>query len=332
MIYSILTHLSSPDYNNVFVPHDGCPQGLLEESCETHVRREVQGVRGGASLRRALWLAGLIGALSVIGCSRAPAKSARQAEPSEAALPVAKEEAEAFALASYTDDGRKRWEVLGKTANLAAEMIDMTEITATTYGDETGVTLTAREGTFDRRARNVHLQRDVKAVTTEGTTLTTQSLDWDAERQVATTEEWTTVQRANLTVQGQGAVGTPSLKQVRFHKRVQVDVEPATKITCTGPLEVDYARHRARFWRQVHVQDQRGEIWADRMDVQMDPKTQQLSQVQCWGHVQIRQRAQLARARRALYRQQDGRIVLIGHPQVTLYTEEGEPGERPAAP
>lgn len=272
----------------------------------------------------------LLLAVVLTGCSRAPATSAQKAEPSETTLPVAKEEAEVLTLASYTDDGRKQWEVLGKTANLAAEVIELMDITATAYGDEVNATLTAREGTFDRQARNVYLERDVKVVTTEGTTLTTQSLTWDSERQVAATDDWTTVQRDTLTVQGQGAVGSPSLKRVRFHEQVRVDLQPSTTITCRGPLEVDYERYRARFRRQVRVRDPRGEILADRMDVRIDPQTKRLSQVQCWGHVQIWQEAQWARAHRAVYRQRDGTIVLIGHPRVTFY-EQAE-RERPAAP
>lgn len=282
--------------------------------------------RSTLSRRYAAWgvLVTLVWALP--GCGRRPAReAAAKAKAEETVLPpVAKEEVETFALANYTDDGHKRWEVGGKTANLMAELIHLTDVTAIAYGEETNVTLTAREGTFDRQERNIQLTHDVRAVTTEGTVLTTETLAWNAERQVASSPDWTTVERENMVVQGQGAEGSPQLKQVRFQRDVQVDLKPATKITCRGPLQVDYPRRRARFWRDVHVQDPRGQIWADRMDVRIDPKTQKLSEVQCWGHVRIQQGQQLARAHRAVYRQQAGTIVLIGHPRVTFYADEAQ--------
>lgn len=280
-----------------------------------------------------LWLItySLLLIAAVPGCSRAPATPKPEAQEVETALPpVAKEEAEQFTLANYADDGRKHWEVVGKTANLMTDVIHLTDITATAYGAETNVTLTAKTGTFDRQDRDIQLRQDVKAVTTEGTTLTTQSLDWNAERQVASSQEWTTVERDTLTVHGLGAEGSPALKEVRFHRDVQVDLKPATVITCAGPLHVDYARSHARFWRDVHVRDPRGDIWADRMDVRFDPKTRKLTEVQCWGHVRIQRGIQQARAHRAVYRQADGTITLIGHPRVTFYADQAQ--HEPPAP
>ncbi|OGX40657.1 MAG: LPS export ABC transporter periplasmic protein LptC [Omnitrophica WOR_2 bacterium RIFCSPHIGHO2_02_FULL_68_15] len=255
------------------------------------------------------------------GCSR-PKPPPPPPPPAEETTPG--DAIQAFNLASYDDDGRKRWEVLGQTADVQDQTIHLTDITATAYHPKTTVVLTADEGTFDRERQSVHLERDVKAVTTEGTTLTTPSLDWDAERQIASTEQRAVVAREGLTVQGEGATAAPQLKSVRFQRDVQVDLQPATTITCEGPLEVDYARHRARFWRRVHVRDPRGDIWADRMDVWMDPKTRQLTQAQCWGHVTIQQASQRARARRATYHAPTGKMQLIGHPVVTFYPEQAD--------
>lgn len=267
----------------------------------------------------------VLSAALLAGCGRSPSGRVREAKEAESALPpVAQEEVQTFNLASYTDEGAKRWEVKGRTANLIADLIELTDLTATAYGEEANVTLTAKEGTFDRQDRRVHLRQDVTAVTTEGTTLRTQSLTWDSDQQVAVSDDWTTVERDTLTVQGQGAVGAAQFKQVRFQEDVRVDLKPSTTITCRGPLIVDYERHRARFWRRVHIRDPRGEIWADRMDVLIDPKTRELSEVQCWGHVKIRQESQLARAHRARYRQWDGKITLIGHPKVTFNAEHVE--------
>lgn len=262
------------------------------------------------------------------GCSRPPPPAPPPA--ADAGAPGAGEQIQAFNLASYADDGQKRWDVLGKTADMAEQTIHLTDITATAYDRKASVTLTAKQGTFDRQRQSVHLQEDVKAVTTEGTTLTAPTLDWDAEHQIASTEERATVSRPGLTVQGQGATASPQLKRVRFDRQVQVDLQPSTTITCVGPLEVDYDRHQARFWRRVHVQDPRGDIWADRLDAWIDPKTRQLTHVHCWGHVTIRQAAQVAHARQADYQARSGKIVLIGHPTITYYPQGSAPDGRTA--
>ncbi|MBI4313430.1 MAG: LPS export ABC transporter periplasmic protein LptC [Candidatus Omnitrophica bacterium] len=273
-----------------------------------------------------LWLAVAIAAAVGAGCSRSagPEKDKKAIQEQEEELPVAKEEVEAFNLSSFSDDGQKRWEVLGKSADLAAELIALSDITATAYGQETNVTVTAREGTFNRQARDIELRDDVRAVTTEGTTLTTETMNWNNEKQTAMTDDWTTVTRDNMVVQGQGAVGYAQLKKVRFQKQVQVDMQPATRITCAGPLVVDYERNHARFHRRVHVQDPRGEIWADRMDVRMNPKTRKLSEIQCWGHVLIQRESQQSKSQRAVYRQRDGKITLIGHPRIVFYPEQAK--------
>ncbi len=265
------------------------------------------------------------------GCSRPPPPAPPPPAAEGPGGPAAGERIQAFNLASYADDGQKRWEVLGTTADMAEQTIHLTDVTATAYHRTANVTLTAKEGTFDRQRQSVHLWEDVKAVTTEGTTLTAPSLDWDAEHQIASTEERATVERAGLTVQGQGATAAPQLKRVRFQREVQVDMVPATTITCAGPLEVDYDRHQARFWHQVHVQDPRGDIWADRLDAWMDPKSRQLTRVHCWGHVTIQQTAQVAHARQADYQARSGKIVLIGHPTVT-YSPHGVAQDGRTAP
>ncbi|MBI4227194.1 MAG: LPS export ABC transporter periplasmic protein LptC [Candidatus Omnitrophica bacterium] len=262
--------------------------------------------------------------VGVAGCGRPVAPPADDPP----AGPAPSDAIQAFNLASYADDGRKRWEVLGTTADMAGATIHLTDVIATTFGEKGHVTVTANEGTFDRERQHVQLQGDVKAVTSDGTTVTAPSMLWDADRQVASTPEWTTVQRGGLTVRGLGATGTPQFKNVRFHEQVRVDVSPSTTITCRGPLEVDYERHRARFWREVRVQDPRGDVWADRMDVRLDPTSQRITQVQCWGHVSIHRPNQVARARRARYETRSGTLVLIGHPSVT-YGPERQPMPSP---
>lgn len=274
---------------------------------------------------------GLLLAAALAGCGRSAPPAAPSAPPPAGTSASAGDQVETFTLASYGDDGRTRWQVLGQTADIVGELIALSDVTATTYGPKTTVTLTARDGTFNRQTQRVQLNHAVRAVTSDGTVMTTESLVWDAEQQAALSDVRTTVTRQDLVVQGDGAVGTPQLKRVRFLRRVRVEAAPSTVVTCAGPLVVDYGRSRARFWRAVHVQDPRGEIWADRMDLRWHPTTHRIRDVQCWGHVRVRRPAQESRSARALYRQPDGLMVLIGHPQI-MVRETPLVYERPTAP
>ncbi len=264
-----------------------------------------------------------------LGCSQArevPEPEVEEEPLEEETIPVAKEEISAFALASYADDGSKQWEVKGQSADILLELIELNQVNADAFGEKVDVNLTAREGTYNRKTQDVYLEHDVEVNTSNGTRLRTDTLDWNAHDQLASTEDWATVDRERIQVTGKGMTGQPGLKQVRFKRNVRVDLEPNTVITCRSTLDVDYRRSRARFWRRVHVRDERGDIWADRMDVWMDPETEELKEVRCWGHVVIEQGPQVAKAHRAVYRQPEGKIILMGHPNIRYYPE-GTQGE-----
>ncbi len=98
-------------------------------------------------------------------------------------------------------------------------------------------------------------------------------------------------------------------------------------VTCDGPMEVDYGRHKARFWRSVLVRDAKGTIRSDRMDVTLIPQTNQIDQAVFWGHVKIVHGPQSAFANRANYWQPQGRTSLIGHPKLVMVPEKESLGE-----
>lgn len=232
-----------------------------------------------------------------------------------------------FTLVGHTDTGRKKWEVQGETADLMAQTVKLSPVAATSFG-QTDVHLTAKQGQFDRSSENVHLEGDVVVTTTDGTRLTTDSLDWNQAADTETTPDRVVVTRQGMTVTGTGGVGHPKVKQVRLQKDVTVTIEDSAKgktvITCDGPMDVDYSVNRARFWKNVVVRDAKGIIQSDRMDVGLDPKTNQVQKAAFWGHVEIRQEGKTATANRANYWQSAGRIQLIGHPKLLVIPQNGK--------
>ena len=228
-----------------------------------------------------------------------------------------------FKLVGHTDAGRKKWEVEGETADLMSEVVELSPVRATSYG-QTEIHLSAQRGHFNKTSQNVHLFGDVVVTTTDQAELTTQSLNWVESRGEGSTEDWVRVTQPGVNALGLGGTGYPKRKRVWLERRITVtldDPKGKTVITCDGPMEGDYGRHKARFWRNVKVVDAQGVITSDRLDVAFDPKTNRMDQAIFWGHVVIDHGDEKARANRVNYWQLLDRIQLIGHPKLVLTTD-----------
>ena len=228
-----------------------------------------------------------------------------------------------FTLVGHTESGRKKWEVRGQTADLLADTVHLSPVSAKSFG-KVEVHLTADRGQFNKANQDVHLQDNVVAVTSDGARLVTDSLDWVQTSETGTTRDPVTVTRPGMKAVGLGGVGRPKLKKVRLERDVTVTLEGqdgVTVITCDGPMEVDYGRHRARFFRNVLVRDAKGFVQADRMDVTLDSVTSRMEKATFWGHVEIHHGSEVAHSNRAEYWQPRGHVRLVGHPRLVMFTE-----------
>ena len=228
-----------------------------------------------------------------------------------------------FQLVGHTDAGRKKWEVQGETADLMSETVELSPVRATSYG-QTEIKLSAQRGRFSKTTHDSHLFGDVVVTTSDNAELTTQSLNWVESQGEGSTEDWVRVTQPGLSALGLGGTGYPRNKRVWLERRITVtltDPKGRTVITCDGPMEVDYGRHKARFWRNVKVVDSKGEIRSDRLDVAFDPKTNRMDKAIFWGHVVIDHGDEKAHANRVNYWQLLERIQLVGHPRLILTTD-----------
>ncbi len=255
------------------------------------------------------------------GCGKAVREVAKTAE-----APAASDSISTFTLVGHTETGRKKWEVQGETADLLGETVHLSPVRAVSFG-QVDVRLTAKKGQFHKISQDVHLEKDVVVTTSDGARLTTDTLDWVAEREMGKTPDWVTVTRPGMTVVGKAGIGYPKLKRVRLEREVTVTIQGQTgltRVTCDGPMEVDYGRRKARFWRNVRVEDDKGHILSDRLDVVLDPEVNQIAKATFWGHVRIHRKDQLATANRANYWKDTGRMRLIGHPKLAMLPKEYE--------
>lgn len=227
-----------------------------------------------------------------------------------------------FNLAGYAEDGKKKWEVLGESANVIADIVNMDNIVAKAYGADTSMTLTAKKGEYDKLNNKVKLWDNVVATTNDGAKLNTDQLIWDSKGGKVSTDSFVKVEKDNMSSEGKGASLDPKFKQIEFKDEVIVK-QGATTVTCDGPLEVDYEKNIAIFNNNVKVTDERGEIKANKMEVIFDKASKKLVKVIAEGNVNIVRGENSTFSEKAIYTFDDGKAVLTGSPKIVIFPEKG---------
>ncbi|MDP2654856.1 MAG: LPS export ABC transporter periplasmic protein LptC [Candidatus Omnitrophota bacterium] len=250
------------------------------------------------------------------------------AEETAAPAPAGVQQFEGFNLQGYTETGEKAWDVKGDTADIAGDIIKLTNIDANKYGEQ-DVNLKAKNGTMDKASGNLHLERDVVITSETGSNLKTDSLDWQKEKDLVTTNDKVTIVDERMTATGTGLVAHPELKIAQLNSDVTVEVKTEEKtagtdtvtITCDGTLEIDQAKYIAVFNENVVAVQTGRELKADRVEVYFDAQTNQIKEMVCIGHVEITQGENKTFAEKAVYSAADKKLTLSGRPKLILITE-----------
>ena len=238
--------------------------------------------------------------------------------------PLAAHKVYFFSFTKYTPTGEKEIEIEGDSADLLAKTVELMNVVAKAYAEETPVTLTADEGQYDKGKNLVYLRKNVVATTEDGTRLLTEKLDIDPSHRSVTTDLEARVKKENINVEGTGASGDSQLKKVAFKKNVTVVVQDTgavassdaagpTVITCDGPLEIDYQANVAFFNDNVVSKDRRGTLTADKMQVFYDNVQLRVIKIISTGHVVIESPdGNKTFSENVIYLADEGRIILGG--------------------
>jgi LPS export ABC transporter protein LptC len=280
-------------------------------------------------------------------------KSEAFAENKNVNLGESEQQISDFSLAGYGEEGKKKWDISGKSADVFTETVKLTNVTGNMYGKEEDIKLTADKGDFNKTDSKVHLEHNVVITTTKGTKLTTDSLDWDRKNQVVSTQDTVNIERENIFTVGRGARGETNLKRVALEKDIRLDINPAKPnnkedsavlkekitITCDGPLEIDYEKNVATFNNNVKVDRQDSVIFSDRMDVffitakdkeEIKKDAGQASgfmgnkidKIVARGNVKVIRGENISYSEEAIYTAADRKIVLKGRPKLVIYSTE----------
>jgi LPS export ABC transporter protein LptC len=260
-----------------------------------------------------------------------------------------------FSLSGYGEKGKKDWDISGKTADILTEAVKLSDVVGNLYGKDEDTQLTAKKGDFNKTDGKLHLEQDVVITTSSGARLTTDSLDWDRNNQVVTTQDPVNIQKDNMVLVASGAKAKTSLKKVALEKDVRLDINPVTQdksegqlekekivITCDGPLEIDYEKNIATFNNNVKVERNDTIIYSDTMDVYFiaanteenkttvednkgssaDITGNKIDRIVAKGNVKILRGENVSFSDEAIYTASDKKIVLYGRPKLVIYSTE----------
>ena len=229
-----------------------------------------------------------------------------------------------FSFTKYTAAGAKEIEIEGDSADLLAKTVDLMNVVAKAYAEQTPVTITADEGQYNKDKNLVHLSKNVVATTEDGTRLLTEKLDIDPAQRTLETDVRASVKKQTINIDGDGARGDSQLKKVNFKKNVRVvikDTEQAlnegakgpTVITCDGALDIDYEKNIAYFNDNVVTTDDRGKLSADHMQVFYDKGQKRVAKIIATGNVVIENPdGNKTYSDNVIYLAEEGRVILGG--------------------
>ncbi len=239
-----------------------------------------------------------------------------------------------FNLNGYTNDGKKSWEVNGKKADITDESIKVTDVDANFYGKE-NANLKSDTGTINKVNGDVHLQDNVVVKADRGTTMTTDTLDWNRNKDLVSTKDAVKIVDDQGTVTGKGMTAHTSLKNAQLNEDVKAVINTKPKaagggqtvtITSDGPMQMDQVRMYAVFNKNVvAVEVLTGrELRADKMQVWFDDKNKKLKKVICSGNVKAIQGGNASYADEMIYSGEDQLLTMSGRPKLVFETGDKE--------
>ncbi|MDP8259427.1 MAG: LPS export ABC transporter periplasmic protein LptC [Candidatus Gygaella obscura] len=257
-----------------------------------------------------------------------------------------------FNLSGYSQQGKKSWDVKGKTADFLDEKVNLSDIDANSYKDKDTINLVADKGVFDKAEGKLHLQENVVITTDSGARLVTDSLDWSQSEDLIDTQDKVNIEHPAFNADGKGLKANPSLDKASLLKDVEVTLkdedsnqesiqeesDERTVITCDGPLEVDYEKGMAIFYENVKASNSvQGDIYcdelftffksnktADESNDSLSDKGGKIDKIVAKGNVKIVKGENITFSDEAVYDVVQKKIILTGTPKLFIYSDEME--------
>ncbi|MFA6141815.1 MAG: LPS export ABC transporter periplasmic protein LptC [Candidatus Omnitrophota bacterium] len=236
----------------------------------------------------------------VYGCAKKeapkPVEPPKQAAVETPPADFVKHKVMSFDLEGLNDNGSKKWDVKGESAEAIAEnQVQLNNVVANSYGENDQATISANKGIYDKVNNSVRLEENVKA-----------------------TIENTGQNQAPDIMNFSGLTNSsPDPKE----QKVDKGKKTRTQITCDGEAQFNYEKNLAYFNKNVKVVNEEGYINADKITVDLDPVTKKVYQIVAEGNVKIQRGENTTYSNKATYVEADKKIILEGQPRLVIYQE-----------
>jgi len=236
-----------------------------------------------------------------------------------------------FNLNGYSNTGEKTWDINGTKADISDANIQITNVDANFYGKEQA-NLTADHGTIDKTNGNVNLKDNVVITSKDrGTQMTTDTLDYNRNKDLVTTQDPVKIVDDQGVVTGQGMTAHPNLRKTKINKHVKAVVNTNEKddpdnqvitITSDGPMQMDQAKMYAVFIDHViAVEASTGrELHSDKMEIWFNAATKHIKKAICTGNVKVIQGPDVSYADQMVYEGDTQVLTMTGRPKIVFDT------------
>jgi len=258
-----------------------------------------------------------------------------RADETTESAPSSSQQLQGFNLNGYSNTGEKAWDVNGTKADISDTNIQITNVDANFYGKEQA-NLTADHGTINKTNGNVNLQDNVVVTSKDrGTQMTTNTLDWNRNKDLVSTQDPVKIVDEQGVVTGLGMLAHPNLKKAQINKHVKATVhtqpegDPEDQIitvTSDGPMQMNQATMYAVF--NVHViavEAATGrELHCDKMEIWFNQATKKIKKAICTGHVKAIQGVDVSFADQMVYDGETQLLTMIGRPKIIFDAGTGK--------
>jgi LPS export ABC transporter protein LptC len=245
--------------------------------------------------------------------------------------PSTSQQLQGFNLNGYNNTGEKSWDINGTKADISDSNIQITNVDANFYGKEQA-NLTADHGTIDKTNGNVNLKDNVVITSKDrGTQMTTDTLDFNRNKDLVSTQDPVKIVDPQGVVTGQGMVAHPNLKKAKINKHVKAVVNTQSQgetnnqvvtITSDGPMQMDQVKMFVVFnTHVVAVEASTGrELHCDKMEIWLDAATKRIKKAVCTGHVKAIQGPNVSYADLMVYDGITQILTMTGRPKIVFDT------------
>ncbi|NQT32866.1 MAG: LPS export ABC transporter periplasmic protein LptC [Candidatus Omnitrophica bacterium] len=227
-----------------------------------------------------------------------------------------------FTIDGRSSKGSKQWHLEGKSAEIVGDEIYLKELTAVVYGEDNTVNLTSDTGVYRKEKGEVDLVGNVVVTADRGFKLTTDHATWSQITKEISTDAFVNIKQDTLSAVGKGAMADSDNRVAVLNEEVTVEIEPHTSVYCDGPLKVDGNKDVAVFQNNVKVVDKDGKLFADKLTVELDPETKNITRVIAEGNVKVKKGRSYTLSEKAIYTDSTGSAQLIGRPRIIIDPEE----------